>query len=312
MKYKPFRPRGFLNLNKIVVTSISLWLNFRGLPLAKYTFSKSAIPKSEAMGNASSTDEIKLGDRIGEGAYGEVFRAEWRKQLVAAKRIRPIFFENDYYGVARTEFIRKFKAEWELLETLKHPNIVEYFTVIVPPTKEPPIIVTELLDCDLASYIRKKRKISFPETIHIMIDVAEGLRYLHLYKKPAIVHRDLASKNILLTHDRRAKIADLGLAKAFPTNAMMATCVPGTPIYAAPETYPERLGYRRFAPKAHYTAKIDIFSFGAMLLEVIVGHLPNTLPDPVSEGTKISFFFIYVVRSVNKQLHNNIYLLKQE
>ena len=48
------------------------------------------------MGNASSVQDIKLGDKIGDGAYGEVFKAVWSGKQVAAKRIRAIFFEGDY------------------------------------------------------------------------------------------------------------------------------------------------------------------------------------------------------------------------
>jgi len=59
-------------------------------------------------------------------------------------------------------------------------------------------------------------KIPFPEAVSIMSDVADGLAYLHCECNPPIVHRDLASKNILLTKERQAKIADLGLAKVFP------------------------------------------------------------------------------------------------
>ena len=239
------------------------------------------------MGNASSVEEIKLGDRIGDGAYGEVFKAVWCGKPVAAKRIRTVFFESDYDGSIRAAFLEKFKSEWEILRSLKHPNIVQYYTVILPPNPETPIIVTELLECDLAKYMREsesKPKVSFSEVVKIMLDVAEALQYLHSLKPP-IVHRDLASKNVLLTKSLHAKIADLGLAKVFPHGAMLATAVPGTPVYAAPETYPKKAGRSLWDNKASYTEKIDIFSFGALMLETIIGHLPERLlPDPVLEG----------------------------
>jgi len=117
-----------------------------------------------------------------------------------------------------------------------------------------------------------------------MLDVAEALDYLHSREQP-IVHRDLASKNVLLTKSMHAKIADLGLAKAFPHGAMFATAVPGTPAYAAPETYLKKFGGKPWGDKARYTEKIDIFSLGALMLETIIGHLPErVLPDPVLEG----------------------------
>jgi len=68
-----------------------------------------------------------------------------------------------------------------------------------------------LLDRDLARYLREsesKPKVPFSEVIKIMLDVAEALDYLHSRKEP-IVHRDLASKNVLLTKSMYAKIADL-------------------------------------------------------------------------------------------------------
>ena len=239
------------------------------------------------MGNASSVQDIKLGDKIGDGAYGEVFKAVWSGKQVAAKRIRAVFFEGDYDGSIRAAFLEKFKSEWELLSSLKHPNIVQYYTVILPPTPETPIIVTELLSCDLAKHIRNsqsKPKVSFSEVVKIMLDVVEALQYLHS-QKPPIVHRDLASKNVLLTKSLHAKIADLGLAKVFPHGAMYATAMPGTPVYAAPETYPKKMGRTQKGNKAIYTEKIDIFSFGALMLETIIGHLPERiLPDPVLEG----------------------------
>ena len=246
------------------------------------------------MGNTSSVEEIKLGDKIGDGSYGEVFKAVWCGKQVAAKRIRAVLFEGDHDDSIKATFLEKFKSEWEILRSLQHDNIVRYYTVILPPAPETPIIVTELLACDLAKYLREsesKPKVPFSEVIKILLDVAEALNYLHSLEKP-IVHRDLASKNVLLTKSMHAKIADLGLAKAFPHGAMYATAMPGTPVYAAPETYPKRFGGRPWGDKARYTEKIDIFSFGALMLETIIGHLPErALPDPVLEGNVSNCLF---------------------
>ena len=69
------------------------------------------------------------------------------------------------------------------------------------------MLITELLDCDLREHIRDCHpgRIPYSETVSIMLDVAEGLAYLH-QQNPPIVHRDLASKNILLTKEKQAKI----------------------------------------------------------------------------------------------------------
>ena len=233
--------------------------------------------------DSSSVDEIKLGNKIGGGSFGEVFKAVWRGKQVAAKRIYPIFFEGDHDGSIRAAFLEKFKSEWEILRSLQHDNIVQYYTVILPPAPETPIIVTELMERDLAKYIRESKnipRVSFSEVVKLMLDVAKALHYLH-YLEPPIAHRNLASRNVLLTKSMDAKIGDLGVVKAFPYGEMYATPVPGTSPYAAPETY-----YEKFGGKTRRNGeKIDIFSFGVLTLETIVGHLPNrVLPDPVLEG----------------------------
>ena len=239
------------------------------------------------MGNASSVQGIKLRDKIGDGAYGEVFKAVWSGKQVAAKRIHAVFFERDYDGSIRAAFLEKFKSGWGWLSNLKHPNIVQYYAVIPRPPPETPIIVTELLVCDLAKHIRDSRsqpKVSFSEVVKIMLDVAEALQYLHS-QKPPIVRGDLASKNVLLTKSLNAKIAAFGLARVFPHRAMYASPTPGARVFAAPETYLQQMGRTQKRNKAIiYSEKCDIYSFGALMLETIIGHLPRSLPDPVLEG----------------------------
>ena len=227
------------------------------------------------MGNTSSKEEVKLLTRIGEGSYAEVYEAEWKNKQVAAKKLH-------CYLLRKTNVKQKFKEEWELLSGLNHPNIVKYLTAVIPESpRESAIIVTELLDQDLRRFITTSQtnpKVTFRDTVSIMLDVAEGLKYLHQLPKP-IVHRDLACKNILLTVTKRAKIADFGIAKCFPGGEMNATGNPGTPATRAPETFG-----KSYFSRTKYGTKADIFSFGVVGLEVIVGHLSVPKPYLHTEG----------------------------
>ena len=219
---------------------------------------------------------------IGRGSYGIVYRARWKGEEVAAKRFHSIFFENGFSH----EYMRDFQREREVLEATDHPNIVKLRTVLLPKGY-PPIIITELLYCDLEKYIRVSTtspKVSEMNLIRIAADVIKGLEYMH-GRDPPIVHRDLATKNILLTVDGSAKIADFGVSKAFSAGRdMYATSAPGTPVYAAPETYPA-MNQFQIVGEAMYGPKVDVFSFGAVLLCMIVGHEPRVNPlSPITKG----------------------------
>lgn len=103
----------------------------------------------------------------------------------------------------------------------------------------------------------KSRKLSWKTRLRIAIDVANGLQYLHEHIKPRVVHKDIRSSNILLDRNLRAKIANFGLAKS-GRNAITMHVV-GTQGYIAPE----------YLAYGLVSFKIDVFSFGVVLLELI-------------------------------------------
>ena len=228
-------------------------------------------------------EDVTYFKRLGLGSFGEVFEVKWRGEMYAAKRLHEELVKYDNGGPGG--IVADFRRECDHLRQLDHQNIVKLVEAIFPEGK-PPVLITELLDCDLESFIKNSTtepKVSFIDTVNIMQDVAEGLKYLHTRTDP-IVHRDLASKNILLTNRKQAKIADLGLAKTFP-GVYFTSPKPTTAPYAAPETFPRPSGPTTYE-RPEYGVEIDVFSFGVVLLEVLNGRLPtpNPLYSPYTSG----------------------------
>ena len=99
----------------------------------------------------------------------------------------------------------------------------------------------------------------------IGLDVARGLNYLHLVQPDSVVHRDISSANVLLEQltlgNWRAKLTDYGSVNLL---RQLHTENPGSPAYAAPEASNPHL----------QSPKMDIYSFGALLLEMLTGQLP--------------------------------------
>ncbi|KAL6888505.1 hypothetical protein ACP4OV_009531 [Aristida adscensionis] len=109
------------------------------------------------------------------------------------------------------------------------------------------------------------KPLTWEQRLQIALDAAQGLEYLHISCKPALIHRDVKSRNILLTRNLGAKIADFGLTKAFSDSRTHITTEPaGTLGYLDPEYY------RSY----HISEKSDVYSFGVVLLELITGHPP--------------------------------------
>ena len=121
----------------------------------------------------------------------------------------------------------------------------------------------EYIPHSLSQLLEKKVPL---EADSILLDVANGLNYLH-QKQPPIIHRDLSANNVLLTTEHKAKIADLGVSKLADANAMKQklTTAPGTTCMMPPEAL------QRYPVYDH---TLDVFSFGCLILHVLTDQIP--------------------------------------
>ena len=213
---------------------------------------------------------------IGSGSYAVVKELDLWGKKCAGKQLHKILFEDASPG-QQDAMLARFADECKLLSNIKHPNVVEFLGVHVDKTEpQLPYLVMEFLDTNLSSYLEKHGVQDASTNYSILSDVAFGLHYLHSQTLP-IIHRDLSANNILLTSDLLAKISDLGVAKIlnFSPTHLTQTKAPGTPSYMPPEALVD-------SPK--YSASIDCFSFGVLIIHTLCAEWPipgpATKPDP--------------------------------
>ena len=212
--------------------------------------------------------EVCLGKQIGAGSYGVVYVATYHGSEVAAKKLHSIFFEDvspkEYQGI-----LQSWKNELKLMSSLKHPNIVQFYGVFNSDDSSSLLltgnsyIITELLAKSLQARNVEKPWLTVKHVIDIAMDIATGLCYLHNRPNP-IMHRDLASKNILLSLSGQAKIADLGVAKFTEQVQQSHTRHPGTDYYMPLETL-----------ISDYNHSIDVYALGVIILEMAINKNPT-------------------------------------
>ena len=206
------------------------------------------------------------GRTVGDGSYATVKELEFCGLKCVGKKLHGILF-NSASPQEKAAMLERFAGECELLSRLHHPCIVQFLGVLLERGSQLPVLVMEYLHTNLSSCLDRYGVL--PEEIGygILRDVALGLRYLH-ESTPPIIHRDLSANNVLLTTNMAAKISDLGVAKIInlsPAQITQMTQTPGTPCYMPPEAMVAR-------PK--YTAKVDIFSYGVLMVHVFSGQWP--------------------------------------
>ena len=202
---------------------------------------------------------------IGFGTFAKVYLAKWRETFVVAKVIDEQLIENKKHLVLR---------EIDIMSKLHHPNVVQFLGYIDTPV----VIVMEYIpNQNLKDKIPQLWK---KEKIRIMMNILQGLAYIHNRKPHSLIHRDIKPTNILLTNSKVAKIADFGLSKFYSieknfstndltrieTNSLNTknkyielTDNVGTDRYMAPETKKDN---------TKYTNKVDIYSTGILLYEM--------------------------------------------
>lgn len=208
---------------------------------------------------------------LGRGAYGRVFTVKYCGRAFAAKEIHSILLK--YSGKKERDAITKsFLRECYHCSNLRHPNVVQFIGVYWPDeNSDLPVMVMELMDCNLTTFIDKHPKSELKTKCSILCDIAYGLVYLHA-QNPPVIHRDLSPNNILMTNQLVAKIGDLGVAKALRAGGKQTekqtklTKLPGTADFMPPETHSDN---------PVYNSSLDVFSFGGITLFVATEQWPT-------------------------------------
>ena len=207
-------------------------------------------------------EEIELtGPELGRGAWATVSVAKFRGAQVAVKRI--------HNQLVSRHNIHLFRREMNMAAKLRHPNLVQFIGATVEGDM---MIVMEFMVTSLRRQLQSEEYFQPKFVKSISLDVARALSYLHQMKPDPIVHRDISSANVLLEpllppNQWRAKVTDYGSVNLV---RQLNTENPGGPAYAAPEANNPRL----------QSPKMDIYSFGALVLEMLTGHLPSPEDRP--------------------------------
>ncbi|KAL2548712.1 Protein kinase superfamily protein [Forsythia ovata] len=237
----------------------------KGLALApflgKYSFKtscrKGSVTTMEYKMLESATKNFSESEILGMGGFGCVYKAKLEENLcVAVKRLQG----------GNSDAIREFETEVELLSNIQHPNIISLLGCSIHV--ETRLLVYELMhNGSLETQLHGPSHgsaLTWHHRMKIALDVARGLEYLHEHSHPPIIHRDLKSSNILLDSNFNAKLSDFGLAVPDGAQNRNNIKLSGTLGYVAPE----------YLLDGKLTDKSDVYAFGVVLLELLLGKKP--------------------------------------
>jgi len=201
-------------------------------------------------------DEINLTDtELGRGGWAVVRIAEFRRVRCAAKCL--------YRQIVSDYNQHLFIREINMAAQVRHPNLLQFIGAILEGEL---IILTELMPTSVRGELENRRTFSRNQVNSISLDVARALNYLHLMQPSPIIHRDISSANVLLepgpSNSWRAKVSNYGSVNLLER---LSTGAPGKPTYAAPEA----------GNAALQSPKMDIFSFGVLLVEMCSARFPE-------------------------------------
>ena len=218
------------------------------------------LDKANAPSWVLKKDDIVFSDKeLGRGGWGVVMAARFCGLDVAAKLL---------HGAILSPHNQKlFMREMNIAALVRHPNILLFIGATL---SQECVILTELMQTSLRAVLEEmetnKLSMSRQKVFNIAMDVGKALNYLHLMKPDAIIHRDVSSANVLLERLGRdvwkAKLSDFGSSNFA---RQVATVAPGNFTYAAPESADPDL----------QSPKMDVFSYGILLLEMSHGHFPD-------------------------------------
>ncbi|KAL6508477.1 putative serine/threonine-protein kinase pbl17 [Orobanche hederae] len=232
-----------------------------------------------------SYEEMKLATKhfrpnqvLGDGGFGIVYkgvidgnvRPGYKTTTVAIKELDPEGLQGDQECFCQKLGNKNSKgdammhiAEVNYLGQLRHHNLVKLIGYCCEGDHR--LLVYEYMasgSLEKHLFLRVRATLTWHKRLKIALDAAKGLAFLHGVEKP-IIYRDFKTSNILLDGDFNAKLSDFGLARVGPTGDQthVSTRVMGTFGYCAPE----------YVMTGHLTARSDVYGFGVVLLEMLIG-----------------------------------------
>ena len=214
-----------------------------------------------------SRNDVRMSKELGRGGWGVVVRGTFKREAVAVKL--------PHKDLLNQRLLDRLKRETRLMIQVQHPNLVRIIAAVFDEAadqlRRPPLIITELLDINLRQCYLEKR-LQPTSRIPVFLDVAYGLHYLHDRQEP-IIHRDVSAPNVLLKAFPngmwRAKVSDFGSANLA---RLSVTAGDGAIIYTPPEAFPQM---DPNTPPTPHTTKIDVYSFGILMSEVVTAEQPD-------------------------------------
>ncbi|HUG33179.1 MAG TPA: serine/threonine-protein kinase [Anaerolineales bacterium] len=221
-------------------------------------------------------------EQLGQGGMATVYKAYHPSldRYVALKALHPAFGED-------VTFAARFQREARVVARLEHPFIVPVYDYA--DHEKRPYLVMKFIEGDTLKARLNAGPLTTKDIDKVVDSVGSALAYAH---KQGILHRDIKPSNVLVATDGEMYLADFGLARIAQSgeSTLSSDMIMGTPQYISPE---QAMG------KKELDAGTDIYSFGVMLYEMVVGQVPFSADTPFSIIHDHIYTSLPLPRSIN-------------
>ncbi|MDQ3007467.1 MAG: serine/threonine protein kinase, partial [Chloroflexota bacterium] len=228
-------------------------------------------------------------EQLGQGGMATVFKAYHASldRYVAIKALHPAFNQDP-------NFEARFQREARVVAKLEHPNIVPVYDYAEHEKR--PYLVMKFIEGDTLKAKLDEGPLSSEEISKIVDAVGSALSYAH---RQGVLHRDIKPSNVLVAQDGQMYLADFGLARIAQSgeSTLSSDMIMGTPQYISPE---QAMG------KKDLDERTDLYSFGVMLYEMVVGQVPFNADTPFSVIHDHIFSPLPLPHMVNKNVPESV------
>jgi len=228
-------------------------------------------------------------EQLGQGGMATVFKSYHASldRYVAIKALHPAFNQD-------VNFEARFQREARVVAKLEHPNIVPIYDYAEHEKR--PYLVMKYIEGDTLKAKLDKGPLSSEEISKIVDAVGAALSYAH---RQGVLHRDIKPSNVLVARDGQMYLADFGLARIAQSgeSTLSSDMIMGTPQYISPE---QAMG------KKDLDERTDLYSFGVMLYEMVVGQVPFNADTPFSVIHDHIYSPLPLPHTVNKNVPESV------